>query len=358
MQQLKKVKMQQVLRELEEEEGFKAAQQFYGQHAYQQWLSTRGLEPKSTGPQATNEKGSPAKGNQSTMKTHESLFKPNSVKLNGQQGISSESMPTTLAVSIGKKQPASSKQGRQETTVRTVSDLDVANLGLYRENEPDKASENEEMTNKKVSDYYNPNSWNPSPKVAEKEYLPILKDEYPRDEYTMMPISSNAHKFFDGKFVNDKEPEEKEKSELLRKKLRKPKLPKEVILQVMSNDSTLHERPIVFKPTHISDIHKKKKYAQDKKMKSEAVLHLCNDLTSQLVQLNVLVPVESKTLSAIHRKEMSRQTSNSSSETTTSTLSGDNCYSYNLPTLLNTLKQMSKPGHFPSFQGDRAVIHD
>ena len=44
--QLRKLKMQQVLKEMEEQDEFKAAQEYYGEKAYQEWMQVTMLAVK------------------------------------------------------------------------------------------------------------------------------------------------------------------------------------------------------------------------------------------------------------------------------------------------------------------------
>ena len=346
MHQLKKVKMQQVLRELEEEEEAKLDQQFYGQAAYEQWLSTRGLEAKNTGPKI-NPKA--PKGAKSNVKIKEPLMKPNSVASQGQQDVTAEKGALTMAVSIGKKSSASSKASRKDTIATIMSETD---FGLH-EGEPETAAKEEKEV--KPLGFVNPNKWNPSPFIKQKEYVPILKDEYPRSEYTMMHMTEDSPKYFDGKHAKEVEEEEDENEQLKKKKLRRPKLPKDVIDNALSGDPTLHERPVLFKPTHIADVHKKHKYTLDEKPASEVPLHLCDDINSQMVKMSIRFPADQNKDYFIHRQRgsLGKATSGSSSSggKSSSAFTEYEPQVYPLPALLTTLKQMSKPDHFPSLHG-------
>ena len=346
MQQLKKVKMQQVLRELEEEEEAKLDQQFYGQAAYEQWLSSRGLQPKSSGP------GTAPKEKKGGAKMKESLMKPNSVASQGSQGVTAEKGALTMSVSIEKK-AASASKGAKGDRRETVADIMAeADFGLT-DGETEAAKENKEEV--KPVTYVNPNDWNPSPFIPPKEYVPILKDDYPRDEYTMMPVTEGGKKYFDGKHVKDEELED-DAEQLKKKRLRRPRLPKDVIQKALSADPTLYERPVVFKTKHIYDIHKKHKYSLDEKPVSEVPLHLCDDIDSQLVKMSIRFPPDPSKQYFIHRQRGSHGKASSGSSSSTSKKSDGAFTEWSpevcpLPSLLTTLKQMSKPDHFPNLPG-------
>nr|KAG5686405.1 hypothetical protein BaRGS_023705 [Batillaria attramentaria] len=353
MNQLKKVKMQQVLRELEDEEESKAAQQFYGQQAYEQWLSSRGLEPKATGPPSlAPQKQEPVKEKKPAKKAREPLMKPNSVAQHGQQDVTAEKGALTMSVSVAKKSPASSRSGRKDTVATVVSGVDV-DVDLYGDGEVDQPTEEDKQKLASLAPgFVNPEKWNFSPKIPEKEYVPILDDEYPRDEYTIMPVTATGHKFYDGKHVKSEDEDEDKKTELLKKKLRRPRLSKEVINQVMSADPTLHERPIMFKPKHIYDVHKKHKYTSEEKPVSEVPLHLCNDINSELVKMSIRFPKDPAKPYHIHRtRSTSTKSSGSDSKSSASAVREWSPEVYPLPALLSTLKQMSKPDHFPNIHG-------
>lgn len=343
MQQLKKVKMQQVLRELEEEEEAKLDQQFYGQAAYEQWLSTRGLQTKSSGPSTA------PKGEKGGAKIRAPLMKPNSVASRGSQNVTAEKGALTMSVSIGKRSSTSSKARKEETVADIMAETD---FGL-NDGEPQAVKE-EKTEEEKPAGFVNPNNWNPSPFIQSKEYVPILKDDYPRDEYTMMPVTTDGKKYFDGKHAKDEELEENPE-QLKKKQLRRPRLPKDVVEKALSGDPTVHERPVVFKPKHIYDIHKKHKYTLDEKPVSEVPLHLCDDINSQLVKMSIRFPPDPSKQYFIHRQRGSLgkalNTSSSSSKKSEGAFTEWTPDVYPLPSLLTTLKQMSKPDHFPNLPG-------
>ncbi|KAL8616561.1 hypothetical protein ACOMHN_036593 [Nucella lapillus] len=341
MQQLHKVKMQQVLRELEEEEEAKLDAQFYGNAAYQQWLSSRSLTPKHTGPNTSTapEPHPPTPPKKNTVKIREPLTKANSVASHGSQEATAERGALTMSVSIGKKSStASSKTSRKDTVATIMSEADFGGLqDLDLESvTPDKKAEPKRPT------YVNPSKWNPSPFVKEKGYVHILQDQYPRDEYTMMPVGEGGKKFFDGKHAKEEPDEDAEK--LKKKTLRKPQLPSDVVHRALSKDPTLHARPVLFKPWHIEDVHKKHKFSLDQKPASEAPLHLCDDITSQMVKMSIRFPADPTKDYFLHRRRGSAGKPASASMASAAAFTPEVCP---LPALLTTLKHISKPDHFP-----------
>jgi len=320
MQQLKKVKMQQILKELEEEEEEKAAKQFYGEDAFKQWMENKNLTQKTT-PE-----------NSAFIQTKETGYKPNSVARNNE--ITSSKLITDKK-SIGDTEEQNEAIDDKEPVKEVVSD-------------PEKDKENEKDKSKKIKPLmYNEKDWVKSTKTSKKSYITNLTDDFPRDEYTMMPKVKGAPKFYEGKFVRPMTPSNVDK-DIIEKgtetKLRKPKLPAEVISKVLAKDASKSDRGQLFKCKHIGDVRTKKKYDEDQKGRPEAPLHLCNDLNSQLVKnsLKILNRGSGK------NKPGSKSSSDSKSEWMSDT--------FPLPKVMHTLKQMSKPAHFINSNSDEYVF--
>lgn len=104
------------------------------------------------------------------------------------------------------------------------------------------------------------NSWRVTARAPPKPYLPILKDAYPRNEYTMMP-TQNAPKYYTGHFIKYDY--------------------KDVPQPTQAHNEG---RPVVFKKQDIEYVQTKKKYGQNLKGQSSVPLHLCNDSNSLLYQ--------------------------------------------------------------------------
>lgn len=112
---------------------------------------------------------------------------------------------------------------------------------------------------------YNPglarSGWSVTARSPAKPYVPILKDVYPRNQYTMMP-EHNAPKYYTGHFL---------------------KYDYKDVPQPPSGEHN-EGRPVVFKKQDIETVQTKKKFGHNPKGESSVPLHLCNDTTSLLYQ--------------------------------------------------------------------------
>ncbi|XP_071090049.1 uncharacterized protein [Haliotis cracherodii] len=332
MTQLKKVRMQQILQELEEEEEVKAAQEFYGDQAFRQWLGSRHLEEKPTGPD-------------SQRPPQHGLYRPNSQTLQRQTGKMKVSMVNKTPSSLDKRADTDTSLFTEETTEDQVHFDDsmskMDDFSGVREHTMSR-SISRSRSRSKSPGYINPNQWIFSAKLSEKDYVPNLKDEYPRNEYTMMPETGSGPKYYEGKHIKYVEISEvdPQMKELKKKKLRKPDLPKEIVDRVLNKNLTPHDRPFQFKPKHIHDIHTKKKYEDDVKPKSEMPLHMSHDLRSHLVKRCLSVPLS---LSAKSRP-----------------LSGVSDWmldTFPREMVVHTMKQMSRRQYFPNVKGAEYVLN-
>lgn len=356
MQQLKTFKMQQVLRELEEEEDAKLEQQFYGQAAYEQWLSSRNLNPKHTGQDLNFDKqknGLEDNVGSVREKRVESLSKPNSVAKHRSEGADTSAEKGALTMSIFIEQKSAGSKGRRKETVSST--LAETTDFLAADDRKVNNEENQMGKESKTNVVNHSSNWNFSPFIPKKEYLPILQDEYPRNEYTMMPVREGCNKYYDGKFAKSDD-EGVDPGKLKKKKLRRPRLSKDVIDRALSADPTLFDRPIIFKAKHIDDVHKKHKYSEDQKPASEVPLHLCNDISSQLVKMNIRFPLDSRKDCLILHSRSKASSATTSNKKTSGTPNWEWSKDVPVPSLLITLKQMSKPNHFPSLPGESSAV--
>ena len=124
------------------------------------------------------------------------------------------------------------------------------------------------------------NSWTP-------KYIPNLQDQYPRDPYTLMPISKNETKYFDGKHKPVSVCLKTTFSEDDLFDFQLPNLPPDIIAKVLAPDPTQFERPLVFKCKNILDI--PVKWRPSNLPKDEISLHLSSDIHSIIFQ-NSLQP--------------------------------------------------------------------
>ena len=103
--------------------------------------------------------------------------------------------------------------------------------------------------------------WRVSTRLPLKPYQPILKDVYPRNEYTKMHTFSGP-KYYTGQFLTYDYKDAP---------------------QISATDSS-SDRPVVFKPRTIERVQTRKKYGENLKGYSSVPLHLCNDTSSLLYQ--------------------------------------------------------------------------
>ncbi|XP_052227196.1 ankyrin repeat domain-containing protein 53-like isoform X2 [Dreissena polymorpha] len=362
MVQLRKLKMQQVLREMELEAEFRAEHEHYSDEAFKQWLAKRGYDPNMpTGPKPKEKEKEKAAKTTEKAPT-ESLAKANSIAQSSTATKSkvtmsrrADTMPSWKSKSIREVSPVS----RKETTFSQSDDFDA---GLYESS--DKKAEEAPEERPKSTGFCNPNPWKIPLKVDDPPYITNLTDDYPRDEYTMMPMVESAPKYFDGKFgprLHKKDV--KEGTIDTKKKLRKPNLPKEVIKKELSKDPTTDERPILFKPRHIHDVQVKKKYDDEVKGKSEVSLHLCDDMSSFLFKNSlkkapdVMVNLRSGKDEA-RRQLMEMSNSILESHPNTRSTSSSNWSSIKFPRdrVIKSLHVMSKPDVFPAIRGEEYSI--
>lgn len=262
-------------------------------------------------------------------KQGESLMKPNS-KVQQPNGKRSASDKSNIHVAFRDDRTPSPYSGRRQTDVSDDHGAEDTN----KENQTDSEGK------PKFQSFLNPDPWKLALHPPKSEYITDLKDEYPRDEYTMMPRTKSAYKYFDGKFAGGENTAEGDlKNKKLKKDLRQPNLPKDVIKQGLSKDPTRNQRPVLFKPVHMFDVTMKKKYGDGVKGKSEVSLHLCDDFSSVVYQnslqrantIDVLTPrsVTSDWLSARFPKDK----------------------------VIHTLKNMKNPTMFPNIRGEEYDIN-
>ncbi|XP_013420712.1 inversin [Lingula anatina] len=380
MNQLKKVKMLQVLQEMEEEDVHKAEQKFYGDAAFKNWLGEKGLKTTPAKPKLTQkEKQDQAKKaaakalaqkeqsrtksqksdireeaewrQQSREHTRESLFKANSRTLNSrpmdtfpiaeveQNGYIS---PKKVQIITKEDVTGSPLPPTRESTKRlkTASTDTSWGYNLHESQAPGyetRESTQHTDTEKKES-FYNPLAWNKSTKTPVPEHVSRLRDAYPRDFYTMMPHKDAAPKELNirqGPVV-----ELDEKSGL--KSVRMPDLPRDVIMKALAKDPLKYERPVLYRCKNIIDAQTKKKYTPDNSpSRSEAGIHLSDDLRSHLVQSGLERAVAEDLM-----RTFSAGRSGLSSTTDSE-----------VERMVQTMKRMAKPSHFPNTGGEEYDIN-
>ncbi|XP_050397313.1 ankyrin-3 [Patella vulgata] len=343
MNQLQKVKMKQVLKELEDEEERHTAQEFYGQQAFKDWLATRNLEEKPVGP-------SPKHEYHYDDSARHPLSKPNSVVPSGKShSLKSGKNEYGLSPSpVKDKIPPAFKRDPTYNTEYTEDfedyDEEILDFEDGRKSCTSPLKLSPRSHRKKLTLIQHPSPWNISTKAKEGDYIPILKDEYPRDEFTLMPKTKPEQKYYDGKHAKpvDVTEENKTKKKTNSGKTRAIDLPQDVLDKVLSRDPSILERPILFKPKHVIDLPAKKKLDFEVKPKDEVSLHLCSDVTSILFKNSLKIPLS----------HSAKSSSSSSSENT-------DWRNQNFPRSMvaNALKQMSKANRFPKSSGQEYEIN-
>lgn len=350
MLQLKKVKMQQVLKEMENEIEYKEAKEKINDKSFKEWLDQHNLKKSSTGPKGRNRDMDidryPEKENVKGAKgfiQRSSLLNPNSIaRKSGSSYKPSETSSVRFALS---DYSLSMDGSRKPTYLSFISeDLDA---GLY-ENARDKTPSFRDADST-TPGFVNPNQWDFSTRAEEGEYVTDLSDDYPRDPYTLMPDVEGAPKYYDG-FPLQREKDDKIDT---KKTLREPDLPQEVIDQELSRKTRPVNRPFIFKPKHVFDTHKKKRFPEDVVGRSEVAIHVCDDYSSLLFQNSLgfggvsftdLLNRDKKTpLSQSNTKK----TLSSKSESTLDWKSNR----YPREKVINTLRNISKKTHFPDIRG-------
>lgn len=360
MRQLRKLKMQQVLREMELEAEYKAQNEHYSEEAFKQWLAKQGMDKEMpTGPKHVKER------KETDKHGHEPLMKPNSITTKSTASSNEKTKarrPDSIPAWKSQRPREMSPLSRKTTNMSQVTEDE--DDGLHEKPEkPEQQLQDEQRA--KSAGYINPNRWKIPLKVCDPPYVTNLTDDYPRDEYTKMPLVESAPKYFDGRngprlYKKDV----KEGSIDTKKKLRKPNVPKEISKRIMSDDPTLEERPVLFKPRHIADVQVKKKYGEDIIGRDEVSLHLCDDMSSFLFKNSLSkgpdvfdVASGSKPLSKEHQKLLETNSILESHPNTRST-SSSNWSSVKFPRekVLRSLHVMSKPNAFPDIRGEEYSI--
>lgn len=302
---------------------------------------------------------------ESVKPSQESLFKPNSMKSKsaGSNEQKKDRHPDSMPAWKSSRPRDMSPLSRKTTTYSSFTeDLDS---GLHER--PENTDQQEvEQQRAKSAGYVNPNRWQIPLKVDDPPYITNLTDDYPRDDFTKMPLVESAPKFYDGKHGPRLYKKDVKQGDIdTKKKLKKPNLPKETVKKVLSKDPTVSERPIVFKPRHIHDVQVKKKYGDEVTGKSEVSLHLCDDMSSFLFKNSLNSGPSVFNVASASKKPLSKERqrlleTNSilDSHPNTRSTSSSNWSSVKFPRekVLQSMRLMSKPETFPDIQGDEFSI--
>ncbi|CAD5116456.1 unnamed protein product [Dimorphilus gyrociliatus] len=282
LQYLQKLKMAEVLREIEIEEKL--------------LFESQGLKKKEI--KKSDEQN--VKKQQTAAENQQSPYDPFAHKdrLNSKTGKVSKPNSRILKQQRKERPPSVKRPNLSSRQSGRSVVTDSSDTGLYERNQP--SVENQPLEEGNLEDgcelgrtgFYNPNSWNPSTHIKPKDYLTDLADDYPRDEYTKLPrlrdllrtpayvasIREKAEKL--GVDVD------KLKDELMKEEKEKK-----------------WEKSVLHKPKNIEYSQTKRKYETPFALTSEAPFHLIGDSNSLLVRLNIIEeripPTPSTTLSAL-----------------------------------------------------------
>ncbi|OWF41470.1 uncharacterized protein LOC110462323 [Mizuhopecten yessoensis] len=349
MDYLKKLKMQQVMKEMEYEDEKRAAQEFYGEKAYQDWLHKQKLPPQNTGPRGRGDRTE-----KTTKPVGDSLQKPNSKVQrpdntssgkSGKSSIKRQGTSSTTNVHVAfRTQRTPSPVERRPTTFSQYDD----EFNIHERQDKKAESAKPLKARIRTPPYVNPDVWKVPLNVPKKEYIVNLKDDFPRDQFTRMPKMKSAPMYYTGKhapgiYVTD----ENSKTRKLKMKVRDVDLPNEVVDKVLMDDPSLVERPVLFKPIHMSDVTKKKKYDVEEKGRSEISLHICDDFKSLLFKGSLM------------RANTFHCDSNSSSSSRTPESGNRNWSSARVPRerVVNAFLNLNEPQRFPNIKGQEYDIN-
>ncbi|BFZ01374.1 hypothetical protein BsWGS_04413 [Bradybaena similaris] len=313
MHQLKKIKMQRVLREFEAEEQMKEIRQFLGNEAFTQWAINKNIVQKL--PKQSEE--------QNITIQRECVYKPKSISRTTKETESHDVTKLKLLTNLRKASDETNIIRDEKVGDKPFTGLQSKKKDKYSSEQSVKWSKDSVVDTLK-------STWNISTKATLSQYIPNLDDSYPRDEYTVMPRVKGVPRFYEGRFVHPLTPDsvdENIRMKCLASKLRKPRLPEQLINSELSTVS--NDRGMIFKPKHMDDIHMKKKF--DIKGHTEVPLHLSNDINSHLVQNSVRVGHTAP-------KYIGSKSYNSSPTITPERTDGN----VPLPLIMETLKNMSK----------------
>ena len=321
MKHFEKVKMAQVLQEIEQDDMSKPDQQLYGAEAYENWSRVKGKEP--------------GKKKDTKQKPTTGLHKANSLKkpeiLETSRTPETRKSPELKKAPERKMTPEAKGSSRKQTPVsRQTTD---STLGLYEEETmPQKSLEASNIESRPTSakPFYNSNLWDKSTHLPKSRfpYTTNLTDYYPRDEYTMMPIYP-LKKGSNSKPIPAITPQLKAQLGDLNMK---SELPADFIEKALISGA---DREVLFKCRNIIDAQCKKHYVDDDRIaKPETALHL-SDPSSSLYR-SALVHTRPTSLAKLDSRSSQAQS---------------DFYRYDMKGVLQIMTNMTKPTSFPNIKG-------
>lgn len=292
--QLQKVKMQQVLQEMEQDETKRYDQQFYGELAYRNWLADKGFNTDKKGGEKSAEAEESKHG-----KPKDSVQKPNSIPLPSNAKMRGSAGRGSITESTESNEPNIQKQGKQQDA-------------------PESNKKGKEITLERGSARHE-YPWNISTHLPEYDYPSKLPDYYPRDEYTMKPkypLKKGGVPVANTNMIPIAHEDISSAT-----KLRKPELPPKMLEKALLGDAASQDRPVVYKCKNIIDVQTLRRYDSGKLPKAESGLHLCDDVNSALFKFGLQSPETNISASNTSLKSVSSAASSSKLSANASKLS-------------------------------------
>ena len=317
--QLRKDKMQKVLRELEQEELTTGDSSFYGQLAFNEWLDKHGLPPsgrsgqpnkdksKKTTKGDKNRKSSAPKSREEKTKAKVTAgpsepttgVKANSVSRGGKVVVDAGGDSNKMAESH-----AAMLDPRAKTEVVKKDDIDSDKKAEHSDtvfispSEVDEKESNSRQTEKdsksNLSQFENPNDWNKSCKVQStfNDYMPRLSDAYPRDIFTMMPTKDatphNLNIRHPKIFVTDEKERVRRADEVLNVRHRISQV--NVGCDALGVDLDAQKRPVLYRCNAVQDLPRRRHVPEVMKIQGvcEGGMHLTDDVRSPLFKAGLV----------------------------------------------------------------------
>ena len=225
------------------------------------------------------------------------LTKPNSVSREGSYPAPRhvDTLPSSPGQHAERKvQVVSRKSTPQErhVTPKTRESGSTDDAGLHEK--PQAQQTDEDPSHETEPLMYLPATWNKSTKVADtfSEYSPMLKDHYPRDEYTMLPKHA-PKRLTRSPTINVVEQSASPSAN-------KSSMSRRGTKDVQEEVGKPGERTVVYKGKHIDDVHKRKMPDVEQLPRAEIGMHLTNDLDSRLFLSGLIgVPSSSSSKSSV-----------------------------------------------------------
>ncbi|XP_074640665.1 uncharacterized protein LOC141898582 isoform X2 [Tubulanus polymorphus] len=345
MNQLRKVKLQQVLHQIERENTVKPdddESHFYGKQAYDDWLNN---DQKK---QRYKQQKKPVKPK---IQFKESLHKPNSNKQSYQVVTAEKEVITedaevisemdVVATEAGEAANKSEELREKKVVIVTADDIKTPSTTKSEKSdregdlceEQDGAHPHEEQNDER---FYNTIVWNHSTKIPDKQYISNLSDAYPRDIYTMLPLNNSTPKELNIRhnpkiFVTDSLARVKRADKEINLKLRHVENNNDEMSNNLKRVADGNDDVVLYKCKSVLDVESKRKTESILNGVNESGMHLTNDIHSPIFKSGLLIqPVVNRAAS-----------SSASTSSSTSSLSARGEQSFPRERVLSMLKRVT-----------------